>query len=326
MRRVLVLILLAASPVAAQTESPPANPHGNADLDCTACHAEAVGPGDEVGPRVRSRHHGVPARGCTPPSSVPRLPRRSGLREGGYRLRRLSRRRPPRPTRTLLRRLPHIRRVARSLGDAPSPRCHCATPGRSPCGGRLRCLPQRAGRKLVRGHADRLLRLPRGDLGRDDHPPHEASGFGTDCVQCHGVYATGWSSSDFRHPASFPLSGGHAFVDCSACHADGFANTPTDCAAVIRTTTTLPAIPITRGPASQPTALPATRPRLGSPRTGTTSGGSQSTADATGTSGTRVPIATSCRRIIRSSSASPAMRTIEPRPTPSTERFPATGI
>jgi hypothetical protein len=62
-------------------------------------------------------------------------------------------------------------------------------------------------------------------------PPHATSGFGTDCVRCHSVYATGWSSGDFRHPASFPLTGGHALPDCSACHGDGFANTPTDCVA-----------------------------------------------------------------------------------------------
>ena len=46
MRRVLCLALLAAAPALAQT---PANPHGNADLDCASCHAEAVGPGDQVG-------------------------------------------------------------------------------------------------------------------------------------------------------------------------------------------------------------------------------------------------------------------------------------
>jgi len=52
LRCILILCLVVAVPVAAQTQAPPAaapaNPHGNDKLDCAACHAEAVGPGDTI--------------------------------------------------------------------------------------------------------------------------------------------------------------------------------------------------------------------------------------------------------------------------------------
>ena len=62
-------------------------------------------------------------------------------------------------------------------------------------------------------------------------PDHEASGFGTDCIQCHGVFAATWGSGDFIHSGVFPLTGAHRTVDCMACHTDGFAGIPTDCVA-----------------------------------------------------------------------------------------------
>ncbi len=66
-------------------------------------------------------------------------------------------------------------------------------------------------------------------------PAHASAGFGTDCRVCHGVFATSWGSRDFHHPSSFPLSGGHAGVECARCHTSGFAGTPTDCYACHRT-------------------------------------------------------------------------------------------
>ncbi len=62
-------------------------------------------------------------------------------------------------------------------------------------------------------------------------PAHEASGFGTDCIQCHGVFAATWGAADFIHSAAFPLTGAHLFLECVDCHADGFVGTPTDCEA-----------------------------------------------------------------------------------------------
>jgi len=62
-------------------------------------------------------------------------------------------------------------------------------------------------------------------------PDHDASGFGTDCIRCHGVFASTWGSGDFIHPASFPLTGAHRLLECVACHTDGFVGTPTDCVA-----------------------------------------------------------------------------------------------
>ena len=62
-------------------------------------------------------------------------------------------------------------------------------------------------------------------------PDHEASGFGTDCIRCHGVFSSTWGSGDFVHPASFTLTGAHRLLECMACHQDGFVGTSTDCVA-----------------------------------------------------------------------------------------------
>ena len=55
------------------------------------------------------------------------------------------------------------------------------------------------------------------DYNGTSDPNHKASGFPTDCEQCHGTSASGWSGADFDH--SFPItSGRHSGVACSECH------------------------------------------------------------------------------------------------------------
>jgi hypothetical protein len=67
-------------------------------------------------------------------------------------------------------------------------------------------------------------------------PNHAELKFSTDCAQCHKV-RKGWMgatippNSSFQHPATFPLNGGHAKAACATCHANGYADTPMDCAA-----------------------------------------------------------------------------------------------
>ena len=47
------------------------------------------------------------------------------------------------------------------------------------------------------------------------------------CLACH---PTGDSQGSFNHNSSgFPLTQGHAGVDCVSCHANGYENTPTEC-------------------------------------------------------------------------------------------------
>lgn len=60
-------------------------------------------------------------------------------------------------------------------------------------------------------------------------PDHEAAGMGTDCSECHSPLAATWGRGDFVHPASFPLTGGHAGIACATCHTDGFGAPATDC-------------------------------------------------------------------------------------------------
>ncbi|MCB9838717.1 MAG: hypothetical protein H6813_05210 [Phycisphaeraceae bacterium] len=54
------------------------------------------------------------------------------------------------------------------------------------------------------------------DANTATDPDHIAEGLTNDCQQCHSQL--GWSPARFDHPASFPLIGGHANVNCSACH------------------------------------------------------------------------------------------------------------
>jgi hypothetical protein len=55
-----------------------------------------------------------------------------------------------------------------------------------------------------------------------------ALGWTTDCQKCH--IAVSWTRAYFKHPAAFPLVGGHGNLACAACHKGGvFAALPTDC-------------------------------------------------------------------------------------------------
>ncbi len=61
-------------------------------------------------------------------------------------------------------------------------------------------------------------------------PPHEPSGFPTDCASCHGTAS--WAGAGFDHTArtQFPLTGAHVEVACMTCHGDGtFAGRSTEC-------------------------------------------------------------------------------------------------
>lgn len=49
-------------------------------------------------------------------------------------------------------------------------------------------------------------------------PPHQPSGFSTDCVQCHASTATTWGGKFNHSTTSFPLNGSHAAVPCLQCH------------------------------------------------------------------------------------------------------------
>jgi hypothetical protein len=65
-------------------------------------------------------------------------------------------------------------------------------------------------------------------------PDHRASGFSTDCTQCHST--AGWAGARFEHSLSqFPLTGAHLAVQCSSCHGDGvYDGKPTACVACHR--------------------------------------------------------------------------------------------
>ena len=66
------------------------------------------------------------------------------------------------------------------------------------------------------------------DFNSSPHQTNSALAFGTGCQQCHTTSA--WQPASFDHnETQFPLSGAHLTLPCGACHASGFAGTPTDC-------------------------------------------------------------------------------------------------
>lgn len=70
----------------------------------------------------------------------------------------------------------------------------------------------------------------RDDYLRTQDPNHTAVGFAETCEQCH--LPTGWQSARFDHPASFPLTFGHAGRRCGDCHTtpNSFTGLSTACA------------------------------------------------------------------------------------------------
>lgn len=67
------------------------------------------------------------------------------------------------------------------------------------------------------------------DFASTTDPNHVAASFSTDCQDCHSPVAARWDEAVFQHPGRFVLDGAHARAGCEACHARGFAGTPTDC-------------------------------------------------------------------------------------------------
>jgi hypothetical protein len=61
------------------------------------------------------------------------------------------------------------------------------------------------------------------------NPNHITAGFPQDCAVCHGTSA--WVPAQYNHGAtSFPLTGAHAPLTCSACHSNGqYGTLPTAC-------------------------------------------------------------------------------------------------
>jgi len=58
------------------------------------------------------------------------------------------------------------------------------------------------------------------DYASASSPNHSQAGFSTDCAECHGTLS--WAGGEYGGDHSFfPLSGGHAGVECQDCHVSG---------------------------------------------------------------------------------------------------------
>jgi hypothetical protein len=56
-------------------------------------------------------------------------------------------------------------------------------------------------------------------------PNHQSAGYSTECFDCHNMRTSGWASGGFEH-GFFPLTEGHAIVDCTLCHVPGSIQKP----------------------------------------------------------------------------------------------------
>ncbi|MCC6475672.1 hypothetical protein IT157_01340, partial [bacterium] len=60
-------------------------------------------------------------------------------------------------------------------------------------------------------------------------PNHVLAGFSMECLQCHALEKAAWKEPGFEHTPNFPLTGGHAVNNCTACHAVGYQSTSSSC-------------------------------------------------------------------------------------------------
>ncbi len=83
--------------------------------------------------------------------------------------------------------------------------------------------------------SNQLSNLPRdcygchqSDYNNVSNPNHVQNNFDHNCTICHNTFS--WSTNSVEHnQTKFPLTGAHANAQCSDCHANGYAGTPTDC-------------------------------------------------------------------------------------------------
>ncbi len=78
------------------------------------------------------------------------------------------------------------------------------------------------------GTSNQCFSCHESDFASAEDPNHPQADFDHDCTACHGVIA--WSPASFDHALTqFPLTGGHAGVDCASCHAAGYTGTSMQC-------------------------------------------------------------------------------------------------
>jgi hypothetical protein len=69
-----------------------------------------------------------------------------------------------------------------------------------------------------------------------DNQHQGVNGYAYNSTLCLACHPTGDAQGIFDHnTTNFPLTGAHTIVDCLACHANGFAGTPTECVACHQT-------------------------------------------------------------------------------------------
>jgi hypothetical protein len=74
----------------------------------------------------------------------------------------------------------------------------------------------------------------RTDFDNSSAPPHQGSGFSTNCTDCHSDQPINWTVPGYH--SAFPLTQGHNVMDCKACHkTNNFPATATECVSCHKT-------------------------------------------------------------------------------------------
>lgn len=61
------------------------------------------------------------------------------------------------------------------------------------------------------------------------NPSHRKAGFDFACENCHLPNSMNWNQPIYGHSRIFPLEGGHANLECTACHSAIYEGLPVDC-------------------------------------------------------------------------------------------------
>ena len=61
------------------------------------------------------------------------------------------------------------------------------------------------------------------------NPAHQKARFSLQCEKCHLINSASWNQAIYEHSDQFPLSGGHANLECNDCHNNRYQGISVEC-------------------------------------------------------------------------------------------------